>query len=428
MPDSPLVKRWLIALGVVIVLGGIIFANLKREAGKVATVQAEKTARRNLVSQVTASGRIQPKREVKVSATRMGRITRLGVAEGDRVAAGDFLLEIDPAQYASAVARLSASLQAARALHEVAKAEHAQARQERDRVVRMRENSLASEQDLEKAETALSVAVARTSSASETVAEAKAALDNASHELSEVTIRAETDGIITKLNVEVGETAVVGTMNVPGTELLRIADLSVMEAEVKVDETDVVEVTLGQAAEVSIDSYPDTTFAGNVTEIGNSPILDAGGARDQSVDFKVVVTLTETVPGVRPGLSAKAEITVAQRDSVVAVPIQALTVRRPKDLEEKKRGKADGGAVAADEGADGETDDEMEGVFVVENGHARFRPVTTGKSSDKYFEVTSGLEPGEMIVTGDFKTIRELTNGQRVKIEKPDAKTKKDKS
>jgi HlyD family secretion protein len=419
------VKRWILAIVIVIVLGAIIFANLKREAGKTATVQAEKTARRNLVSQVSASGRIQPKREVKVSATRMGRITRLGVAEGDRVAAGDFLLEIDPAPYASAVARLSAGLQSARALHEVAKAEKAQALQERDRVARLRENSLASEQEIEKAETAVSVASARENSASQTVAEAKAALDNAAHELSEVTIRAETDGIITKLNVEVGETAVVGTMNVPGTELLRIADLSVMEAEVKVDETDVVEVALGQAADVSIDSYPDTTFGGNVTEIGNSPILNVTGAQDQSVDFKVVVTLTETVPGVRPGLSAKADITVARRDSVVAVPIQALTVRRPKDLEEKKRGKPSEGAVAADDDTDGETDDEMEGVFIIEDGKARFRQVTTGTSSDKYFEVLTGLEPGDVVVTGDFKTIRELTNGQRVKIEKPDAKAKK---
>jgi len=422
-------KRWILGAVIVLVVAGIVFANLKREAGKVATVQAEKAARRNLVTEVTASGRIQPKREVKVSATRMGRITRLGVAEGDRVSAGDFLLEIDPAPYSSAVERLRAGLLAARAQLEVFKAEEVQARQERDRVVRLRDGGLASPAETEKAETLLAVAIARVASAAEQVAEAKANLDNATHELSEVTIRSETDGIITKLNVETGETAIVGTMNVPGTELLRIADLSVMEAEVKIDETDVVEVALGQAARISIDSYPDTTFAGFVTEIGNSPILDATGARDQSVDFKVVVTLTESVPGVRPGLSAKADITVAARDSAVAVPIQALTVRRPKDLEERKRGRADASAeTSASDDASDPANEEIEGVFLVEDGRARFRAVTTGKSSDKYFEVLRGLEPGETVVTGDFKTIRELTNGQRVKIEKPGAKGKKAKS
>ncbi|MFN0150962.1 MAG: efflux RND transporter periplasmic adaptor subunit [bacterium] len=422
-------KRWILGAVIALVVAGIVFANLKREAGKVATIQAEQAARRNLVTEVTASGRIQPKREVKVSATRMGRITRLGVAEGDRVSAGDFLVEIDPAPYSSAVDRLRAGLAAMRAQLDVFKAEEVQARQERDRVLRLRDGGLASPAETEKAETLLAVAAARVAAAAQQVAEAKANLDNAAHELSEVTIKSETDGIITRLNVEAGETAIVGTMNVPGTELLRIADLSVMEAEVKVDETDVVDVALGQAARVSIDSYPDTTFAGVVSEIGNSPILDASGARDQSVDFKVVVTLTETVPGVRPGLTAKAEITVATRDSVIAVPIQALTVRRPKDLEAKARGGASASAEtnASDDPSD-PANDEIEGVFLVESGRANFRAVVTGTSSDKYFEVLSGLEPGETVVTGDFKAIRELTNGQRVKIEKPGAKGKKAKS
>jgi HlyD family secretion protein len=420
-------KKILIGAIAVVVVAGVVAANLKREAGKVVSVQAEKAARRHLVSLVTASGRIQPKREVKVSATRMGRVTRLAVAEGDRVSAGDFLLEIDPAPYRSAVARLRAGLASARASLALSEAEETRARQERDRVVPMAETGLASPQDRERAETAFSVAAARTAAARETVREAAALLENAEHELSEVTVTSEIEGIITRVNVEEGETAIVGTMNNPGTELLRIADLSRMEAEVEVDETDVVRVAPGQPAKVTIDSYPDTTFRGHVTEVGNSAILPSTGAQDQSVDFKVVVTLTDTVPGVRPGLTAKADVTVAERDSVVSVPIQALTVRRESALREDAEKRSSARVVEAAEPSDEGTrdDKEIEGVFVVESGRARFRPVKTGISSEKHFEILSGLEAGETVVTGDFKAIRELKPGQRVKIKKPESDKKK---
>jgi HlyD family secretion protein len=420
-------KRILLGIAVVLVAGAIVIANVKREAGKVASVQAEKAARRSLTSLVTASGRIQPKREVKVSATRMGRVTRLAVAEGDVVAAGDFLLEIDPAPYRSAVARLRAGLESARATLAVHEAQEKQSRLECDRVLALAAAGLASAQERDKAETACSVAAAQVAASRQTVREAEALLDNADHELSEVTVRSEIDGIITRVNVEEGETAIVGTMNNPGTELLRIADLSQMEAEIEVDETEVVEVALGQPAKVTIDSYPDTSFVGVVTEIGNSAIIPIGGTQDESVDFKVVVTLTDTVPGVRPGLTAKAEITVARRDSVVAVPIQALTVRREsalREAESAERGRRD--AAAAEEDASrADEDDEIEGLFIVDRGRARFRPVETGVSSDKHFEIVSGLDVGEMIVTGDFKTIRELKPNQRVKISKKESNGKK---
>ncbi len=419
-------KRILLGIIVVLVVGGIVAGNLKREAGKVVSVQAEKSARRNLVSLVTASGRIQPKREVKVSATRMGRVTQLAVAEGDRVAAGDFLLEINPAPYRSLAARLRAALASSRASLRLAEAEEKSARQECDRLVALGAAGLASAQELERAETACSVSGSRTAAAREAVREAEALLDNAEQELSEVTVTSEIDGIITRVNVEEGETAIVGTMNNPGTELLRIADLSRMEAEVEVDETDVVRVLLGQKAKVTIDSYPDTTFDGVVTEVGNSAILPSSGSQDQSVDFKVVVTLTDSVPGVRPGLTAKAEITAAERDSVVSVPIQALTVRRESALrEEEKRGgrKAAEAAEPSDEGS--KNDKEIEGVFLIVENKARFTPVKTGVSSDKHFEITEGLSGGESIVTGDFKAIRELKPGQKVKVDKKPAKVKK---
>jgi HlyD family secretion protein len=420
-------KRILIGALILVVVGGIVAANLKREAGKVVKVQAEKVARRNLTSLVSASGRVQPKHEVKVSALRMGKVTRLAVKEGDRVAAGDLLLEIDPTTYRSSVAQLSASVEAEKARLQLAEAEEERARQDHDRIVALVASGLASDQDRTRAETDVAVSKARTEAAREAVLAANALLTSAQHDLKQVTVVSEIDGIVTRVNVEEGETAIVGTMNNPGTELLRIADLSAMEAEVDVDETDVVDVALEQKAKVTIDSYPDTSFAGVVSEIGNSAILPPTGAQDQSVDFKVVVTLTEDVPGVRPGLTAKAEITVAQRDSVLAVPIQSLTVRRESALREdesKPNGRKD--AVAAEPSEDSEENDkEIEGVFVIEAGRARFRPVKTGVSSDKYFEILSGLEAGETVVTGDFKAIRELKQGQKVKITKKEMKEKK---
>lgn len=419
-------KRIIIGAAIVLALGGVVAANLKREAGKVVKVQAEKVTRRDLTSLVSASGRVQPEREVKVSALRMGKVTRLAVKEGDRVAAGDLLLQIDPTQYRASVDQLRASVEAERARLGLSEAEENRAKEESDRILALVTSGLASEQEKTRAETDLAVAKARTGAAREAVRQAEALLHNAQHELKQVTVVAEIDGIVTRVNVEEGETAIVGTMNNPGTELLRIADLSEMEAEVDVDETDVVEVALGQKAKITIDSYPDTSFAGVVSEVGNSAILPATGAQDQSVDFKVVVTLTETVPGVRPGLTAKAEITVAERDSALAVPIQALTVRRESDLKEESA-KRGGKVVEAAEPSETpeEEDEEIEGIFVIESGHARFRAVKTGVSSDKYFEILSGLEGGEEVVTGDFKAIRELKQGQKVQVVKKETKEKK---
>jgi len=424
----PMKKRILIGVLIVLVVGGVVAGNLKREAGQVVKVQAEKVARRNLTSLVSASGRVQPKREVKVSALHMGKVTRLAVKEGDLVKAGDLLLEIDPTPYRASVAQLRAALEAERARLALSEAEEARSREECDRILALVANGMASDQEKTRAETECSVATARTQAARESVRQAEALLRNAEHVLAQVTVLSEIDGIITRVNVEEGETAIIGTMNNPGTELLRIADLSQMEAEVEVDETDVVDIALGQGAKVTIDSYPDTSFAGVVTEVGNSAILPSSGAQDQSVDFKVVVTLTDSVPSARPGLTAKAEITVAERDSVLAVPIQALTVRRESALrEEEEKGKRGKGADAAlaDDDPEEEDDEEIEGLFVIEGGRARFRPVKTGVSSEKHFEILSGLTGDETVVTGDFKAIREIKQGQKVKVVKKETKDKK---
>ncbi|MCK4236568.1 MAG: efflux RND transporter periplasmic adaptor subunit, partial [Candidatus Krumholzibacteria bacterium] len=263
------------------------------------------------------------------------------------------------------------------------------------------------DQEVETSKTSYEVAVSQHEAARHRIVQQEALLESALHNLKEVTIVSGMDGVVTRLNVEEGEIAIMGTLNNPGTVLMTVADLSTIEAEVEVDETEVINIELGHRVKVTLDAFPDTSYVGEVTEIGNSPILTSSVTGQQGVDFKVVITVLDTIPNVRPGLSADAEITVAERDSILSIPIQSLTVRRKKDL----KGFKSADSTEADKG---ETD--VEGVFVVEDDEAHFRSVEVGISSQKYFEVLSGLEVGEKVISGNFKAIRDLKDGQRVKI------------
>jgi HlyD family secretion protein len=230
-------------------------------------------------------------------------------------------------------------------------------------------------------------------------------------------------GIVTRRNVEEGEIAIMGTLNNLGTVLLTIADLSTIETEIEVDETEVTHMKIGDKAKVTLDAFPDTSFTGEVTEIGNSPIVSGASAAQQGVDFKVVVTIHGSIPNVRPGLSADAEITVAEVKGALSIPIQSLTARRKRDLKGYGAAVSDttraadtaNSAPAADTAQSGAGETEVEGVFVVKDSRAQFRAVKVGISSQKYFEVKSGLEAGDRVVSGNFKAIRELKDGQRVK-------------
>ena len=224
--------------------------------------------------------------------------------------------------------------------------------------------------------------------------------------------------MITALNVEEGESAIIGTMNNPGTVLLTIADLSEMEAEVRVDETEVVFIEPGQKASVTLDAFPDTSFAGLVTEVGNSAIRDQLAMGQESVDFKVVVAILDSIPSIRPGLSASVDVTVAEKRSVLAIPIQCLTVRDAGTLARWRRPHAAAADTTAEDDGDTEEARDVEGVFVVEGGSARFRPVSVGIAGEKHFEVTSGLEEGDRVVSGPFSAIGDLRDGDRLKIEK----------
>jgi HlyD family secretion protein len=237
---------------------------------------------------------------------------------------------------------------------------------------------------------------------------------------------------VTRRNIEEGETVVIGTMNNAGTVLLTIADMSVIQAEVDVDETDIPSVRMGQPAKVTIDAMPGQTFTGKVTEIGNSPIQAAGTASAQATNFKVVVTLDKEITEVRPGFTCTAEITTAVRDAAIAVPIQATTVRevivdekgnivRPPDT--GKRPVRPGASVKPEELKPGQSKKELEGVFLVQNAKAQFAPIKTGVAGDKYFEVLSGIKEGDSVITGPFASVRELADGAPVKTTGPASNT-----
>ena len=405
-------KKALIIVGVIVVIGVFVVLNLTREGSRVEVVVG-KVERRDVVKFVTASGRIRPKRQVNVSASAMGKITKLAIKEGDRVEVGDFLLQIDPTSYESVVDQLKASIRAAEATLAMEQANLRKAEYDLQQAERLHDQNVVSEEELRDARTNVQVARARASSAKESLAQHEANLKKARHDLEEVRITAGMTGVITALNVEEGENAIVGTMNNPGTVLLTIADLSEIEAEVEVDETEIVLVRTGQEAEVTLDAYPDSTFRGIVTEVGNSAIRSQLGLGQTSVDFKVVVALQDVIPNVRPGLSASARIRVAEAKDVLSIPIEALTIRRPDEL----TSPGDAGTAA---GGDEEEQEEIEGVFVIENGQAQYRPVVVGIAGTRHFHVKEGLEEGEEVVTGPFKAVNELKNGDPVK---PSART-----
>lgn len=399
-------KHWiLVAVAVVIVI--LVLINMRARRGSAMTVQTEKVALRDLAMIISASGNIQPKRQVDVSANAMGRITNIAVKEGDHVHKGQFLLQLDPVPLESTVNQLKASIEAAKANERQTYVQLQKAKNDLERTRKLSKQGYLTHQEVETAETNYEVAIASHEAALHQIAQYEANLKSAEHNLKEVTITSSMDGVVTRLNVEEGESAIMGTTNIPGTVLLTVADLSTIEAEVEVDETEVVHIDLGDSARVALDAFPDTSYAGVVTEVGNSPILSTSSSGLQGVDFKVVITLTDEIDIVRPGLSADAEITVATRDSVPCIPIQSLTVRRERELEDFSSADSIGSA---------EGQEDIEGVFVVEEERARFRTVTVGISSQKYFEVVSGLAEGEEIVSGNFKALRELRDGQRVTV------------
>lgn len=441
-------KKWFWAVIVLLVVGGVASAMLRGRQPAGTTVSAETIQLRDLEAIVSASGTIEPEKTVNISAQSMGRVTRLAVNEGDRVKAGQFLLQIDAVIAEAAVRRDEAAVAGARTALDQSRvslqsgrASLDLARQDLKRQEELSAAGLTTREALERAQAEVSI---RESDLAAREAEIRnretqlnqqeAGLRSSQHSLSQVRFNAPFDGVVTRRNIEEGENVVVGTMNNAGTVLLTVADMSVIEAEIEVDETDVPFVELGQTAKVSIDAIPDRTFTGRVTEIGNSPIQPAAGqaasAQRTATNFKVTVTIDGEVPGVRPGFTCTAEITTATRSKVVAVPIQALSVRelvydaQGVIIHETRppRGRWQFGPpaatpVAASVSAElqpGQRREETEGVFLIRDGKAAFVPVKLGIAGERYLEVTSGLSDGDRVITGPFDAVRGLYEGDVV--------------
>jgi HlyD family secretion protein len=395
---------------------------------KATEVRIEKVQRRDLVASVTASGQVQPHTKVNVSADITGRVVRLAVQEGQMVTRGQFLLEVDPSQYQANAERAAAAVASARAQVAQAKPALTQAQRNYDRLLALKKANptLVSDEQIEQLRTQVEVAQAQLEAAVHSVDQATASMRDARSSLSKTTITAPMSGRITRLNVEEGESAIMGTLNKDAAMLLTISDMSLLETKVKVDETDVSRVKIGDSTVIQLDAFPDTTFVGRVSEISNSSVKGAstGGmaaAADQAIDYEVTIQLLNAPPETRPDFSATAKIITDQRKGALSIPIIALTVREDEDPVAKE----DSGALTLGRKAPakevGKRD--VEGVFVVgKDSKVTFRPVRVGIAGERFFEVLTGLKEGEEIVGGTYQAIRELKDGALVKAQKVDPK------
>lgn len=446
-------KKIVIIVGVVILLGAIVGFTVNQSQKNVVTVQTGKVYKQDISSQVTASGQIKPKTIVNVGANAMGRIIRLFVKEGDTVKKNQVLAQLENVQSAADVAMTRATLEssqtdavAAQAALNTAQAQFKSSAADLERTKLDYERyqglfkaQLVSKADFDTKKSAYEVAEATHAQDAARIAQSKAQLDSAnghvgqarasltrvSDVLSKTTYAAPFNGTVTNLPVHEGETVVMGIQNSPGSTLMTVADMSIITAEVQVDETDIVNVKLDQPAEVTIDAIPNQTFKGKVTEIGDNAIIRSTGVStsqstagtQEAKDFKVVITLTDPPANLRPGLSTTAKITTGVARDAVTIPIQALTMRDKNDLEAQKKPTKTTADKSAPAAPVKKENNDIQGVFVIKNKKAEFQEVVTGLTGSTEIQVKSGLQPGDEIITGSYKVLKTLRNGAGVKVD-----------
>jgi HlyD family secretion protein len=426
-------KKVLGAVVGIAVIGAVVGFSVSRESRKKTVVQTGKVEKKDLVQIVTASGEVRPRRYVNVGANVSGRLVEIAVREGDPVEKGQVLARVEAERYEAGARQGEAGVAAARADLTRAEADLAASRLAFDRNKRMREEKLVSEAAFDQAEAEFKMKAANVEAARKRVAQLQAQLDSTKDELLKTTVHSPMDGVVTNLPKEAGE-MVIGAMSFNPTVIMTVADLSVMECEVMVDETDFRDLALGQEASVKVDALEGLRLKGEVTEIGASALVRGSGSQaavqtqmgantgNQPKDFRVKITITDPPPNLRPGLNATADITTARREKVAAVPVQAIVVR-----EVNKEGKvvdpdaiAGGGAertgntvaqVAREKG------EEKEGLFVVDGDKAVFKPVKTGIMGDTDIEILEGVAEEQVIVTGSYRTLRNLKDQARIKVE-----------
>jgi HlyD family secretion protein len=449
-------KKIAIVVGIAVLLAIIVGFTVHQSGKNVVTVQTAKLQRQDLATVVSASGEIKPKTYVNIGANAYGKITHLYVKEGDHVKKGQLVAQLENVQSAADVTANQASVQAAetdalaadaavrtsQADMVRAQADYDRNKQDWDRAQNLFKDGLIAKSDFDSRQNAWATADSGLVQAQARVAQAKAQQDSAAKHVSQAranltrvndvlqktTYSAPYDGIVTNLPVREGESVVVGIQNALGSILMTIADMSVITAEVKVDETDIVNVHLGQSVEVTIDAIPKKIFHGTVSEIGDNAIVRSSGvstsqsttASEEAKDFKVVVTLSDPPKDLRPGLSTTAKITTALRSNALALPIQALTLRTKDQYEQQSNapGSVHAAAPAAQDAASkSKKGDDVQGVFVIRSKKAMFLPVTTGIIGTTDTEVLDGLKEGDEVITGSYKVLRTLRPGSSVKID-----------
>jgi HlyD family secretion protein len=454
-------KKIAIGVGAVVVLASIVGFTVHQSGKNVVTVQTGKVQREDLSAVVSASGEIKPKTYVNIGANAYGKITHLYVKEGDHVKKGQLLAQLENVQSSADVSANQASVQAAEtdalaadaALSTSdadllrARADYERNKLDWERAQNLYKDGLIAKSDFDSRQNAWATADSGLVQAKARVAQAKAQKDSADRHVSQAranltrvadvlqktTYAAPYDGVVTNLPVREGESVVIGIQNALGSTLLTLADMSVITAEVKVDETDIVNVHLGQPAEVTIDAIPNKIFHGTVSEIGDNAIVRSTGvatsqqssASEEAKDFKVVVTMTDPPPDLRPGLSTTAKITTAARNNVLTVPIQALSMRSKAQLQQEKStpGSVHAAAPAPkevaskDKNSNKDQKQDIQGVFIIRNKKAEFVPVATGIAGTSDIEVVNGLQEGDEVITGSYKILRTLRPGSGVKID-----------
>jgi HlyD family secretion protein len=401
-------KRWLFLIVVIItVIGFVVYSSMHEE---LSTVQTDKVLKQKIVQQVSASGKVHPVEKVDISAYVSAEVTKLYVEEGQQVEKGQMLVELDSTRYRANRDQARAARLSAQAQQRVTEAQLLQSERILARTKELRKKDLVGEQELETAETAYKINKASLEAAKDGVRQAQAALRLAKDDLAKTTLNAPINGTISRLEKEVGE-VVLGSQ-LTRDIIMTVADLSTMEVVVEVDENDVVDISLGDSAEIEVDAIPKEKFIGKVSKIGTSALIKGLGTVEASTNFEVTILVEDDVARLRPGMSATADIIVEEHEDTLSLPIQCVTMR---DLEREKK-KAEGGEVSLFRKAAADALKEV--VFVYADGEVHVTEVKSGISSDTELEIVEGIEEGTVVVCGPYKTLhKELAEGQRVEVD-----------
>lgn len=395
-------RNIVILVCVAAVIAAMLIANLGLDRRDRTEVTVESIEVGTLVARVSGPGRVRAETTVQISSSLMGRVTELGVDEGDEVDRGQFLLRLDDVYYASQVDQARASVQRS-------KAQLTSAERDLSDIDKQFEKGLVSEK--EKVDIEASATTYR-----QNYREALARLEAAEDQLDKTVFHSPISGVVTRLNIEEGENVVTGTMNAAGTVIMTISDMANMEVEVEIDETDIVDVEIGQTAEITVEALVDTVLKGHVTEVGNSGITSLAGTQEEVTNFLVTVLVDDPHGALRPGMTATVEIVTAEHVDVLNVPVQSVVARLPSELE-KSDEDDEGGEKEEKRRSDREEEEEIEGVFVVDEGDvSRFVPVESGIADELSLEVNGDLEEGQKVVSGPYKVLRTLKNGEDLKI------------